>query len=150
MLFKPGRYTAQVIDHRIAETKKGDPQAWVKFAFKHNEEDHEISWYGSFNGKALEHTIKGLISCGLKGDHPAGPLELGKLVSIVIETKEDSEGKERSSVRWVNKLSAPPKAIEEKTAKALLQQYTSTVKALRMTEGEPNKATSTDDDDPPF
>jgi len=134
-LVKPGRYTAKVLDHGITETKNGDPQAAVRFGFETADGPRELTWYGSFKEKALEFTIKGLVNCGLKGNNPAGALEIGKEVSIVVEVDQDQEGKDRNVIRWVNALGGITKKMDSREAAAKLERFSGAVMALKEKEG---------------
>lgn len=150
-LVKPGKYLARIVEHAITETKSGEPQAVVKFGFDVEETYRELNWFGSFKEKALEHTLRALVNCGLKGNSPAGPLELGKEVSITVETDVNQDGKERNVVRWVNKIATLGKKVDDMTAKAKLEKYSGAVMALKQREGAPqlknHAPTGTDDDE---
>lgn len=125
---KPGTYKAKVTSHAISETSKGDPQATITFSA---EGGGSITWYGSFSEKATPHTVKALLVCGLKGQNPAGPLEIGKEVSIVVEDDVSQDGKTRSKVRWVNALGAVRNVIPQDMAKAKLAALEGAVIAAR-------------------
>lgn len=128
----PGTYKATVLNHAISETKSGAPQATVTFSFEAGGSPHTLTWYGSFSDKALPHTIKALLNCGLKGNNPAGELELGKEVLIVVEVEVDEQtGKERNKVRWVNSLGAIRNAIPKDMATAKLSGLEGAVMAAR-------------------
>lgn len=143
-MINPGTYVAKIVSQAISETKAGDPQAVVTFSFDDNG-PKTISWYGSFKeGKAAEITIKALLACGLKGNNPAGPLEIGKEVSIVIEEEEGQDGKIRARVRWVNSLGAVRNVIPPDAAKAKLAALEGAVMAARAKNG------SSDPDEIPF
>lgn len=131
MLVKPGTYKATVISHAIAETSKGDPQATITFSFEAEGRPQNITWYGSFSEKATPHTVKALLVCGLQGSNPAGPLEIGKEVNIVVENETDDKGKERSKVRWVNALGQVRNVIPQDLAKSKLSALEGAVMAAR-------------------
>lgn len=146
-LIEAGTYPAKVESHAITETKNGDPQAVVTFAFKVGSAIRKITWYGSFKEKAQPHTIKGIIACGLKGNNPAGALEIGKDVSLVIEVEANDKGQEINKVRWVNSPSEPRNVIDPKAALAKLSALEGAVMAARQN----NKSGPSDDhDDIPF
>lgn len=130
-LIKPGRYTAHVKEHAITETKNGDPQAAVVFEFEYEDGKRELTWFGSFKEKAVEHTIKALVVCGLDGANPAGALQIGKEVSIVVETDTDQEGRERSKVRWVNKPGIALKPMVGAEAASKLEKFAGLVMATK-------------------
>lgn len=143
-MIKPGTYTATVLNHAITSTQKGDPQAAVSFSCADNEGSHQITWYGSFSEKARPFTIKSLLACGLKGNNPAGPLEIGKEVSIVVEHETDDAGKTRAKVRWVNALGGYKNVISNDEALAKLSMLEGAVMAQRQSLG------LTDSDEIPF
>jgi hypothetical protein len=129
---KPGTYKATVSAHAISETRTGDPQAAVTFDFEADGRSETMTWYGSFKeGKAREITIKSLLVCGLKGNNPAGPLEIGREVSIVIEDEKGQDGKTRSKVRWVNALGGVRNAIDQSVAQSKLSALEGAVAAAR-------------------
>lgn len=145
-LVKPGRYSANVLEHGISETKAGDPQAVVKFEFEVDGSKRELTWFGSFKEKALPFTLDALVACGLKGNNPAGALEIGKEVSIVIEKDVNDEGKERNVIRWVNRPSMPIKKMDSVSANAKLEKYAAAVMAIKAK----NPAQADDEDSVPF
>lgn len=121
-MINPGIYKAKVVSHGISETSKGDPQAYITFSYEDDGTNHSITWYGSFSEKAVPFTVKTLLICGLKGNNPAGELEINKEVSITIENEVGQDGKERTKVKWVNALNAVRNVIPNDLAKAKLSQ----------------------------
>lgn len=136
-LVKSGRYKAKVIDHGISKTKAGDPQAVVRFEFETSTGYRELTWFGSFKEGALEHTVRALVNCGLKGSNPAGALEIGKEVSITVEIDKDQKGNDRNIVRWVNVPGGVANKMPQGEANALLERYSGVVMALKEKEGQP-------------
>lgn len=134
-LVKAGRYNAKVVDHGITETKNGDPQAAIRFGFETQDGYKELVWFGSFKEKALEFTLQALVNCGLQGTNPAGPLEIGKEVSVVVDINKDHEGKDRNVVQWVNKLGGIGKKVDEMEAKAKLERFSGAIMAIKEREG---------------
>jgi hypothetical protein len=132
-IVKPGRYTAFVKEHAITETREGLPQATIVFEFEFEGATRELTWFGSFKEGALDHTIKALVVCGLDGANPAGPLEIGRKVSIVIEVEKDQEGKDRNKVRWVNKAGGIAKPMDSSEAKAKLERFSGLVMKAKQT-----------------
>jgi|GEM_PF-3776349 len=130
-LVKPGQYKAKVVDHGITETKAGDPQATVRFSFETSDGTRELTYFGSFKEKAVEHTIKALVACGLQGNNPGGDLKIGQEVSIVVEISESQDGKDRNVVRWVNPLGGIQKKMEASKAKAMLERFSGAVMAFK-------------------
>lgn len=134
-LVKAGRYKAVIVEHGITETKNRDPQAAIRFGFETTEGYRELIWFGSFKERALEHTLKALVVCGLQGNNPAGPLEIGKEVSITVEIDLDQHEKERNVVRWVNKLGGVGTKVDSAVASSKLEQYAGAIMALRQKSG---------------
>jgi hypothetical protein len=126
-----GKFKATVLEHHISTTSKGDPQAVVKFEVDHQGSKVDITWYGYFTPKTEASTIKGLIACGLEGNNPAGPLQIGKQVLITVEHEMDKEGNMRAKVRWVNPIGAPKNVMSQELAKVKLAQLEGAVLAAR-------------------
>lgn len=130
-MIKPGTYQGTLIQHAISETRNGDPQAVVKFSVD-ADGPQQITWYGSFKpGKAQEITIKALLTCGLRDNNPAGPLEIGKEVSLVIDVEKGDDNKERNKVLWINSLGEIKKVIPADMAKAKLSSLEGAVMMAR-------------------
>jgi hypothetical protein len=136
-LVKSGRYKAKVVDHGITKTKAGDPQATVRFELETSVGYRELTWFGSFNGGAVEHTVRALVNCGLKGSNPAGDLEIGKEVSIVVEIDKDQNGNDRNVIRWVNAPGGVLNKMDKREAGALLERFSGVVMALKEKDGHP-------------
>jgi hypothetical protein len=131
-MVKPGTYRATILNHAISETKGGDPQAAVTFSFEADGKSHTMTWFGSFKeGKAREITIKALLTCGLKGNNPAGELDIGKEVSIVVEDEVGQDGKTRTRIRWVNPIGGVKNVMPADAAKAKLSDLVGAVMAAR-------------------
>jgi hypothetical protein len=146
-MLKPGRYKASIVKHAITETKSGDPQAVVTFDFDADGNQQQMTWYGSFKeGKAREITIRALLVCGLKGNNPAGPLEIGREVMLTIESEKDQNGKERLRIRWINPLGGIQNALSDDMAKSKLSALEGAVMAARHGSG----IADSDDDTIPF
>lgn len=146
-MVKPGTYKATVISHAISETKAGLPQAAVTFSFEADGRPQSLTWFGSFKeGKAREITAKALIVCGLKGNNPAGDLEIGREVSIVVEDETGDDGKVRSKIRWVNPPNAVRNVIPSDMAKAKLAELEGAIMAARQELNIPDA----DEDQIPF
>lgn len=144
-MITPGTYTAKIISHSITETKDGNPQASVTFSFEADGKPQSMTWFGSFKeGKAREITVKALLVCGLKGNNPAGSLDIGREVSIVVEDDEGQDGKMRSRIRWVNALGGSRNVIPQDMAKSKLADLEGAVMAARQATG------IEDTDDIPF
>lgn len=146
MSIQPGTYIGKVFTHAITETKAGDPQAAVTFTIDDEGKQKSLTWFGSFKSpKASEITIKALIACGLKGNNPAGDLEIGKEVQLVVEEEEGQDGKLRTRIRWVNPVggAASMKKVDPAAAKAKLSSLEGAVMAAR-------QATGINDEEIPF
>lgn len=144
-MIEPGTYKATLISHAISETKNGDPQSAVTFSFAdQNQKSHSMTWYGSFKEKSLPITLKALITCGLKGNNPAGPLEVGREVNLVIDSETDDQGKERLRIKWINHLSEVRNIIPQNLALSKLAALEGAVMLAR------NKSHKTESDEIPF
>lgn len=131
MSIQPGTYVAKVVSHAISETKGGDPQAAITFGF----DGHTLTYFGSFKPGALKFTIQALLACGLKGQNPAGALEIGKEVSIVVADEVGQDGVSRTKIKWVNKLGGVKNVIAEDAARAKLSALEGAVMAAREEQG---------------
>lgn len=145
-MIKPGTYTAKLVSHAISETSKGDPQAVLTFSFEAGGTTHQLNYYGSFSEKGAPHTIKALLVCGLKGQSPAGPLDVGREVSIVVDDEVGQDGKTRSKIRWVNAIGVAKKAMPQDLAKSKLAALEGAVMAAR----NDLNIQDNDDEDLPF
>jgi len=143
-MVEAGTYTAKTISHTIALTKKGDPQSVVTFEVTAKDGTHKITYYGSFSEKAREYTIKNLITLGLKGNNPAGELDVGKQVELVIDLETGDDGKTRPKVKFINLLGQVRNAIPQDLARAKLADLEGAVMAAR------SKINSKDDEEIPF
>lgn len=144
-MVKPGTYIGTILSHAVTETKAGDPQASVTFSFDADSRPQNMTWFGSFKeGKAQEITIKALLTCGLKGNNPAGPLDIGKQVSLVIEDEKGQDGKIRSKIRWVNALGGVKNVIAPDLAMSKLDALAGAVALARQENNIPES------DDIPF
>jgi hypothetical protein len=126
-----GSYRAKVLSRSITETKKGDPQATVVFEVLSGAKSEKITWYGSFSEKAQKYTIQNLLTLGLQGNNPSGQLEIGREVEIVVDTEPDDEGRERTKVKYINKIGAIRNAMSPEMAKAKLAALEGAVAAAR-------------------
>ncbi len=144
-MIQPGTYKAKLVSHAISETKNGDPQAAITFSFDDGSGQKQMTYFGSFKDGAAKHTLKALLVCGLKGNNPAGALEVGREVNIVIDEEEGQDGKVRSKIRWVNALGGIRNVIGSDVAKAKLSALEGAVMAARHDLG-----IADDDDSIPF
>jgi hypothetical protein len=146
-LVKPGRYKARLIDHGVSKTKAGDPQAVARFEFETSAGYREMTWFGSFKEGAIEHTLRALVTMGLKGSNPAGALEIGREVSIVISVDKDEKGVERNRINWVNSLGGIQNKVDQREASAMLERYSGAVMALKERDGVPVEKKAAGDDE---
>jgi hypothetical protein len=142
-MIEPGKYMATLESHSITENKKGDPQVAAVFSFRNAAGPQKITWFGGFSEAGRQYTIKNLITLGLKGNNPAGNLEIGKQVEIVIDN-ETFEGKTRAKVKFINGPGAARNVIPQDLAKAKLSALEGAVMAARMASG-PSLDSDSDD-----
>jgi hypothetical protein len=131
-MIQPGTYIATIASHGITETKAGNPQVAVVFTFADANGPQKITYYGHFTEKAAQYTIKNLITCGLKGNNPAGDLEIGKQIEIVIDSETDENGRERAKVKYINEPGAVRNILDQNLAKAKLASLEGAVMAARL------------------
>lgn len=144
-MVKPGIYVGTILSHAITEKEGKSPQATVTFSFEADGRPQTMTWFGSFKeGKAQEITIKALLICGLKGTNPAGPLDIGRQVSLTIEEETGDDEKVRTKIRWVNALGGVKNAVPQELAKAKLSALEGAVMAARQ------EHNISDPDDIPF
>lgn len=124
------RYRATIVSHAISETKAGDPQAVITLSYD-SDGPKSITWYGSFKEKALPHTLKALLVCGLQGNNPSGALEIGKEVYITIGDEAGSDGKMRTKVKWINPVGGFRKVMPQDLAKSKLSALEGAVMSAR-------------------
>lgn len=108
-----GKFTGKIVDYGIQETKNKNLLAVIQFEFMGNDEKlHRNTWRGSFNGGALEITLKTLILCGLVGNDPAiiadgissGALNTKKEYLLTLKNEIGSDGKTYTKISWVNDI----------------------------------------------
>lgn len=134
-MIEAGTYTATLVSHAITETKAGQPQAVAVFTLETSSGPQKITYYGSFSEKAAQYTIKNLITLGLKGNNPAGDLEIGKQVELVINVETDDQGKTRARVSFINPIGGARNAMDQDLAKAKLSALEAKVMAARQSMG---------------
>ncbi len=115
-LVKPGNYLGKVVDYSITQTKKGAPQAAVKFSFKEDGVDRVLTWFSGFGDKQIKHTLKALVLCGLNTDVESmsdglssNALDTNKEVLLVVE-HDSYDGKTSAKIAWVNDPNHPQNA----------------------------------------
>jgi hypothetical protein len=104
------QHIAKIVNYGLQETKNGNVMAVVQFEFFDDGQKHKLSWRGSFNGGALEWTVKTLLVCGLVGNDPSviadgpesGALNMDKEFNITVKSETGSDGKLYWKVAWVN------------------------------------------------
>lgn len=129
----PGSYTGKLIDWAVTQTKAGMPQIVCMFEYLQDGKPLRLSWFGSFQDKAVQRTFDTLRFLGLKGndlsvlaDGVQGKgLEVGKVANIVVEIRTDLNGKPRAGISWVNDPSRAQltKKLDKDTARGLLEVY---------------------------
>lgn len=137
-MVQPGTYLATLVAHSISEAKSGNLQAVLAFTFNTDSGPQKITYYGSFSEKARQYTIKNLITCGLLGNNPAGDLEIGKQVEVVIDIEVDEQGKERNKVKFINQVGGTRNVVPQDMAKAKLADLEGAVMSVR--QSNPNLA----------
>ena len=131
-MLKAGKYEATLKSHGISENKSGGLQAAIIFEI---EGEGTITYYGQFHENSKKYTIDNLITCGLVGDNPAGPLAVGKKFSITLKEDTGKDGKSRMNVQFINDLSQVRNTIDQKLAVTKLADLTGAVMAARAAKG---------------
>lgn len=106
-----GKYLGKIIDCGLLKNSKGDPMAVIMFEVRdHDGTTKNMTWFGSFNGKAREFTVDALVRCGFESNKLAD-LNNGKVVlnceidfELVIDMqpnpKKDNALEPR--IQWIN------------------------------------------------
>jgi len=106
-----GKHLAKLKDYAMTVTSSEKLQILLVFEFEFNDQTKELTWYGSFKeGRAREITLDTLFLCGFSGEdlsilaelNTSGALDCDQQVQIVVELREDLQGKERLQISWVN------------------------------------------------
>ena len=142
---KAGKYEARIIDYTMTTNTKGDLQAAVRFTFNDGIADRNMTWYGGFGEKQLKHTLKALVTMGLRGAVEemadgvnSNILDVDKAVEIEVR-HEEYNGKTTVKIAWVNALGGA--AFKNLAAKADVKAKLATLNikgelaALRATMG---------------
>jgi hypothetical protein len=103
-----GSFKAKAIDFQLGVSNNGNEQVALMFQIIGGDHDGKrISWFGSFTEKTTERTLDSLRHCGWAGDDITNLDDVcNNEVEIVVEEEQGEDGKVRSRVRWVNRLSA--------------------------------------------
>lgn len=111
-----GKFLAKITDYGVSDTKAGNPQVFVRFAFQTQDgQSKELTWYGSFVGGAKDITLKALIACGMNPNTfgrmiefnngpSSGLLDMNKPLEIDVqqEPHHSEPGKMVTRIAWVN------------------------------------------------
>lgn len=153
-----GQYIGKIINYGLQETKSGSVMAVIQFEFLDAEhKKHKLSWRGSFNGKALEWTLKTLLICGLYGNDPtimadgppSGALNMQKEFSITVKSEIGHDGKSYYKIAWINEIGFS-NLLNKASAVAKLGDLRAQIAALRKDTGYENKPVEEKLEDLPF
>lgn len=142
-----GQFTARISNYGLQETKNGNVMAVIQFEFEDSEsKKQKLSWRGSFNGGALEWTLKTLLICGLFGNDPtviadgpsSGALNMDKEFNITVKQEYGQDGKAYWKVTWVNEVGFS-NLLNKAGAVAKLGDLRAQVAALRKETGYDKK-----------
>lgn len=142
-----GQFIAKISNYGLQETSKGNVLAVIQFEFLDEEsKKQKLSWRGSFNGGALEITLKTLLICGLVGNDPtviadgptSGTLNQEKEFSITVKHEYGQDGKAYWKVAWVNEVGFS-NLLNKAGAAAKLGDLRGQVAALRKETGYDKK-----------
>lgn len=153
-MVKAGRYNARVVSYGVPDVEEGKtPAVALTFRFLEDGQDRELTWYGYLSSKAVDMTMKALITAGFRGDNmrALGEPEAfeDKEVSIVVE-HETFEGKTRAKVKWINELGgAGFKALAPEVVEAKFGALNGALRAARAEVGRTKTARPQSSDTPP-
>jgi hypothetical protein len=101
-----GTHRARAEEWQLGVSSTGKEQIGVMFQLIGGaHEGKHITWFGYFSDGAIDRTLESLRHCGWDSDNLAELDSLGaNEVELVIED-ETYEGKTRSKVKWVNRIS---------------------------------------------
>lgn len=101
-----GTHRARAVEWALGISSTGKEQVAVMFELVGGPHDTKhITWFGYFSDLTVERTLESLRHCGWDSDSIAELDSLGaNEVELVIED-ETYEGKTRSKVKWVNRIS---------------------------------------------
>ncbi len=148
-LYPAGYVLAKCIEWALTETKKGDPQIFLRF--KALDDTDPPGYFGGFSDKSLPHTLKALRACGWQGtdiselDHHTAGLDANE-VSLKIE-HEVWEGVERARVSFVNVPGQALKPLDPAKKANFAAQLKGQILALEM--GKPPTAKPSPRNGPP-
>lgn len=117
-----GTHRARAVEWALGMSTTGKEQIAVMFQLTQGpHEGKHITWFGFFTDSTVERTLESLRHCGWDSDSLA---ELDHLdaneVELVIDD-ETYEGKTRSKVKWVNRVSKL--ALKEQMSPAQVQAF---------------------------
>ena len=113
-LYPAGYHLAKCVEWALTETKKGDPQVFLKF--KALDGTEPPAYFGGFGERSLPFTLKALRACGWTGadvteiENAHCGLDANE-VSLKVE-HETYEGVERAKVSFVNVPGAALKPMD--------------------------------------
>lgn len=159
--YKPGRYTAKVVEYGVPQLEPNQ-KPHIVLVFEYEETPgvkKRISAYRYLTGGAVEYTLKDLLTCGLKSNSVSSLTRpeafWDKEVSIVLED-EEYQGKKRTKVKWINEVGGAKWAnMQPMEADAQFAQYDNYIAAMRQEMGKKSAddtgfAPSANDFDPGF
>lgn len=99
-----GRYKARGVEGALGMTGTGREQVAVLVEVTQGEHAGEqLTWYGYFTEKTVDRTFESLRLLGWEGDDLTDLRGINaNEVSIEVEHEEDSEGRKRARVKWIN------------------------------------------------
>lgn len=148
-LYPAGYHLAKCVEWALTETKKGDPQVFLKF--KALDGTEPPAYFGGFGERSLPFTLKALRACGWTGsdvteiEHANAGLDRNE-VSLKVE-HETYEGVERAKVSFVNAPGQALKPLDPAKKASFAQQMKAQILALE--QGQPRPAAAKAPSGPP-
>lgn len=146
-LVAAGHHEAVARNIQFGLTSGDKKQCLIQFRILSGQfEGRSVPWFAYFTEKTWKTTLKGLRSCGWKGDDLATATveNLGNLVELEVEHEKNDKGEMKARVRWVN---APGGGIQLKTPmnEAQMRQFAAQMKSYSSqvpeVEGAPPEST---------
>lgn len=138
-LYPAGYHLAKCVEWALTETKKGDPQVFLKF--KALDGSEPPAYFGGFGERSLPFTLKALRACGWTGtditdiDNAHCGLDTNE-VSLKVE-HETYEGVERAKVSFVNVPGQALKTLDPAKKASFAQALKANILTLEMNQPKP-------------
>ena len=136
-----GTHVGTLIKYQMTKSKQDRMQISLRFGIRDDDNSkHELTYYGSFEGKARKFTIQALLNCGLKSFDDTYMLFEGKGLQLGIKCRlvlawEDVNGKSVLKIKWVNRQGGFGEVFDKNRGKAELKGMKGDFSAIIKEEG---------------